>query len=377
MSDTIDGINARRLSERIDLAEFDSELGWLGAILNEMLGRLESSFEQQVRFTADASHELRTPLSVILAHIELALSRPRSDEEYRDALSTCGRAAVRMKAMVEDLLTLARADAGQLELKAGPVDLDAIAEECVELLDALADRRGVTLELSGGPSTAWGDPDGLGRVLTNLVTNAILYNRPGGRVVVTTALEGNEAVLTVSDTGAGIPEEDQPMLFRRFYRADPARSREHGGSGLGLAICRSIVEAPRGPDRRRQPAGGRDDGGRPATSRGRGRAGVRLSRGDLDSTVAARPSYDCWRVVMIPTRFRDKLPRHLPYPIGAEALSRALTGAPHVESLAVTFCDEAVWPKSEFRRLVTERSPYRIPGSRIPSGSTARPYRIE
>jgi heavy metal sensor kinase len=243
MSETLAGITARRLSERIDLAGVDSELGELGAILNEMLGRLESSFEQQVRFTADASHELRTPLSVILAHIELALGRPRTAEEYREALATCDRAAGRMKALVEDLLTLARADAGQLDLEPVPVDLGSIAEECVDLLDALASRRGIRLDVSAGRAVVAGDADRLTQVATNLITNAILYNRLGGRVVVTAAAEGNEAVLTVADTGAGIPEEDLPLLFQRFYRADPARSRKHGGSGLGLAICRSIVEA--------------------------------------------------------------------------------------------------------------------------------------
>ena len=243
ISETLAGINARRLSERIDLADLDAELVRLGAMLNEMLGRLESAFEQQVRFTADASHELRTPLSVILAHIELALSRPRPVEEYREALATCGRAAGRMKTMVEDLLTLARADAGQLELKAEPVDLASVAEEAVELLDALARRRGVTLDIEAHPAVVAGDAGRLAQVATNLITNAILYNKPGGSVTVVTRINAEDSVLTVADTGVGISEADLPSLFRRFHRADPARSREHGGSGLGLAICRSIVEA--------------------------------------------------------------------------------------------------------------------------------------
>ncbi len=243
MSEALAQINARRLSERIDVEGIDSELAGLAEMLNEMLGRLEISFEQQARFTADASHELRTPLSVILAHIELALSRPRSIDEYREALTTCARAAGRMKAMVDDLLTLARADVGQLELKAEPVDLAAIAEESVEMLQTLADRRGVTILLEGDEAIVKGDSGRLGQVAVNLLTNAILYNRPGGRVAVSTALEDGEAVLIVTDTGVGILESDLPMLYQRFYRADPARSREHGGSGLGLAICRSIVEA--------------------------------------------------------------------------------------------------------------------------------------
>ncbi len=243
MSETVAGITARRLSERVDLAGVDTELAQLGAILNDMLGRLETSFEQQVRFTADASHELRTPLSVILAHIELALSRPRTAEEYREALTTCGRAAGRMKSLVDDLLTLARADAGRLELKAMRVDLAAIAEECAGLLETVAARRGIRVEVATTPAELSADPDRLAQVATNLIANAILHNRAGGRVTVSTTSEEFEVVLTVADTGVGISEVDLPLLFDRFYRVDPARSREHGGSGLGLAICRSIVEA--------------------------------------------------------------------------------------------------------------------------------------
>ncbi|WP_165074644.1 sensor histidine kinase [Paludisphaera rhizosphaerae] len=243
MSATLDRITARRLSERIDSAGVDAELEGLATILNEMLGRLETSFEQQAQFTADASHELRTPLSVILTHVELALSRPRETAEYREALAACGRAAGRMKRVVDDLLTLARADAGQLELKRERVDLAAVVEEAVELLDALAERRDVTVETAIEPVEVMGDADGLARVASNLLANAILYNRPGGRVLVTTTREGDEAVLAVIDTGVGISESDLASLFRRFHRADPARSGETGGSGLGLAICRGLVEA--------------------------------------------------------------------------------------------------------------------------------------
>ena len=176
-----------------------------------------------------------------------------------------------MKSLVDDLLTLARADAGQLELKAGRVDLGTIAEESADLLQALATRRGVRLEVSAGPAELSGDPDRLAQVATNLVTNAILYNRAGGRVMVSIGSEGEEALLTVADTGVGIPESDLPLLFQRFYRADPARSREHGGSGLGLAICRSVVEAHTGSDRSRQPSRRRHHGhGRLLATRGDG-----------------------------------------------------------------------------------------------------------
>ena len=243
MSHTVASITASSLSRRIDLEGVDTELGELGGLLNTMLGRLEASFDQQVRFTADASHELRTPLAVVLAQVELALSRPRSAHEYREALETCGRAARRMKGLVDDLLTLARADAGELELRWELVDLGPIIEECAEMLRPLAEGRGVCVVVKPGGAKLEADAARLERVMTNLLSNAILYNRPGGQVTLSLASAGESVVLTVADTGVGIPEAELPRVFDRFFRVDKARSRESGGSGLGLAICKSIVDA--------------------------------------------------------------------------------------------------------------------------------------
>lgn len=243
MSQTAASISATNLSQRINLADVDHELVQLGQVLNAMFERLQTAFEQQARFTADASHELRTPLSVLLSHAELALARPRSAEEYRSTIETCPRASRRMKSLVDDLLTLARADAGRLELKSQAVDLCQLVEECAALLEPLARQREVSLTHGGQPTAALGDPDRLAQVVTNLLSNAILYNRPGGRVTCTTTVEGNDAVLTVVDSGMGIAEADRLHIFDRFYRVDPARSCESGGSGLGLAICKSIVAA--------------------------------------------------------------------------------------------------------------------------------------
>ena len=245
MSQTVAGMTADRLSERIDLASVDAELGQLGSLVNEMFDRLQTAFEQQTRFTADASHELRTPLSVILTHTELALSRPRTSQEYREALETCERAARRMKSLVDDLLTLARADSAKLavDLEREPIDLGRVASESARMLEAFADQHGVRLEVSPGPAWVTGEPARIAQLATNLITNAILYNRAGGRVTVSTEAAGSEVVLTVADTGIGIPELDLPLVFERFHRVDRARSRAQGGSGLGLAICQSIVQA--------------------------------------------------------------------------------------------------------------------------------------
>ncbi|MGE5611241.1 MAG: sensor histidine kinase [Bacillota bacterium] len=243
ITSTAQSISASNLSRRINLTETESELGTLADVLNAMFARLEAAFERQVRFTADASHELRTPLAIISSHAELALSKPRSEEEYRDAIDACFRASKRMKSLVESLLTLARADAGKLEMKCEQFDLSQAVQDCVELIEPLAAKRKVQLTLHLQTVPVSGDAFRISEVITNLLTNAIHYNREAGSVTVTVKPEDSAAVLTVSDTGVGIAEEDQKHLFERFYRVDKARSRELGGSGLGLAICKSIVEA--------------------------------------------------------------------------------------------------------------------------------------
>jgi heavy metal sensor kinase len=242
MSATAASISATNLNRRIDLKGVDSELGKLATVLNDMFARLEAAFERQTRFTADASHELRTPLTVIHSNAELALSRPRAPEEYQETLDTCVRASRRMKSVIEGLLTLARADAGKLELRRQPLDLGELVRDAAELLGPLAAKKGAALSVQAPTLKTTGDAGRLSQVVTNLVSNAINYNRTGGRVSVVLSGDGREAILTVADTGCGIPEADRPHIFERFYRVDKARSREQGGNGLGLAICKSIVE---------------------------------------------------------------------------------------------------------------------------------------
>ena len=243
ISDTAGKINAVNLSKRIETAGMDDEVRELATILNSMLERLEASFKQQSQFTSDASHELRTPIAVLMSHCELALSRTRSPAEYQQTINTCQKASVRMKTLVEDLLTLARADAGKLVIERTQVDLQAIARETIALLEPLAVEREIAIAFAGSSAPCQGDARQLSQIIANLLSNAIHYNKRGGKVMVTTSLDGGQAVVEVRDTGCGIPADALPHIFDRFYRVDEARSRQTGGSGLGLAICKSIIDA--------------------------------------------------------------------------------------------------------------------------------------
>jgi heavy metal sensor kinase len=239
-------VSASNLSQRIDLTRVEGELNDLARTLNDAFDRLQQSFEQQTRFTADASHELRTPLSIVLSHAELALKKPRSEADYRAALETTLKAARRMKSVVEALLTLARADAREVTLRLEPVKLHELVADAVSGLTPVAAGRQVTIDTDLGPVEMSGDRNLLHELVTNLLKNAILYNRDGGRVTVTLTATTDAATLTVADTGIGIPAADQPHVFRRFYRVDKARSREQGGTGLGLAISQWITHLHRG-----------------------------------------------------------------------------------------------------------------------------------
>lgn len=243
ISATASRISAANLSERIDEARVASELAELAGVLNATFDRLQAAFDRQARFTADASHELRTPLAVIRSQLQLTLARPRPTEEYRETLAVCLRATERMTGIVEGLLTLARADANKLLSRRQPVALDKIASEGAALLRPLADERSVTLTLDLDLAWVAGDAETLARVVNNLLSNAILYNRAGGHVWVQLTEDDGMVLLTVADTGCGIPDTERAHVFERFYRVDKARARSSGGTGLGLAICKSIIEA--------------------------------------------------------------------------------------------------------------------------------------
>jgi signal transduction histidine kinase len=241
ISDTAVKIAAGDLSRRINAADTESELGQLATVLNSTFARLEAAFAEQKQFTSDAAHELRTPVAVVLTQTQTALNRERSPAEYRDTIAACQRAAQRMRRLIESLLELARLDAGQEPMKQLRFDLARTAQDCAELIQPLADEHGVRIQCDLPALACVGDSERLGQVITNLLTNAINYNRPNGEVRLAAQQQDGSIVLTVSDTGQGISAEDLPHVFKRFYRADASRSA--GRSGLGLAIAKAIVEA--------------------------------------------------------------------------------------------------------------------------------------
>jgi heavy metal sensor kinase len=234
-------ISAGDLSQRIDVRDTDNELGQLASVLNSTFSRLEAAFDQQKQFASDAAHELRTPVSVMLTQTQSTLKNERTPAEYRQTLEACQRAAQRMRRLIESLLDLARLDAGQEGMKRSPIDLAKITSDCVDSIRPLAEQRSISIECELPSLRCQGDGDRLAQVITNLLSNAVHYNRENGTVRIFGEQQQDAVVVEVSDTGQGIRAEELPNLFRRFYRAD--KSRTDGRSGLGLAISRAIVEA--------------------------------------------------------------------------------------------------------------------------------------
>jgi two-component system OmpR family sensor kinase len=243
ISRTAAEMSGGNLSARIPVDRTENELGQLAVALNQAFDRLQETLEKQRRFTADASHELRTPLATSVAEIEWALGRNRKAEEYRQSLETCQRSILRMRTIVEGLLTLARADAGELALQRSPVSLAAVVEDAVTLLRPMAERRRIAIDVRTDDVSVEGDPDRLRELVTALVSNAIHYNRDGGRIEVSVSAAADGVRMQVIDTGQGIAPADLPRVFDRFYRADPARGRNPGGAGLGLAVAKRIAES--------------------------------------------------------------------------------------------------------------------------------------
>jgi heavy metal sensor kinase len=245
ISSTAVKISSGDLSQRINVAEAESELGQLAAVLNSTFARLETAFAQQKQFASDAAHELRTPVSVILTQTQTSLAREREAASYKQTVEACQRAAQRMRKLIESLLALARFDAGQEVLKRSPFEFSKTISDCAELVQTLAEERGIKMLIEAEAVEITGDSERLAQVVTNLLTNAIQYNQSGGEVRVKLESQNGLAVLMVADTGTGIAPQNLPRVFDRFFRADSSRTGA-GNSGLGLAICKAIVEAHSG-----------------------------------------------------------------------------------------------------------------------------------
>jgi heavy metal sensor kinase len=237
-------ITAQNLDRRIQYTGVDDELGRLVATFNEMISRLQLSFSQVQQFSSDASHELRTPLTIMRGELELALRSKRStSEEYRTVLSSALEETIRMTTIVDNLLTLTKADMGTSYIKMQDVWLRPIIQELYEDSEILAERKKISVSIGSLDDVlVTGDPVRLRQLCLNLIDNAIKYTPELGTVQVSLIRENGTAKISVKDSGIGIPKEELSKIFDRFYRVDKARSRELGGSGLGLSISKWITE---------------------------------------------------------------------------------------------------------------------------------------
>jgi heavy metal sensor kinase len=236
-------ITADRLHERLSVENPNDEIGRLAGVINDTLARLESSFEQLRRFTADASHELRTPLTVIRSIGEVGLGETRSPAEYKEAMGSMLEEVDRLTSLVDTLLRLSHADAGTVRLSRQSIDLGDLTSEVISSITILAEERQQRFRMDGqGRVIVIVDRLVLREAIANIFDNAIKYSRPGATIDVRVRIEGRTAVLDIADQGPGVPPEHRERIFDRFFRLDEARSRDQGGAGLGLAIARWAVE---------------------------------------------------------------------------------------------------------------------------------------
>jgi heavy metal sensor kinase len=237
-------ISADRLHERLSVPNQRDEIGRLAAVINDTLARLESSFGQLRRFTADASHELRTPLSVIRGIGEMGLRDTRTPAEYKDAIGSMLEEVDRLTRLVDTLLRLSRGDAGTVRLAPERIDLGLLARDVAASLSVLAEERRQLVSVSGDDGVhVTGDRLVLRDAITNVIDNAIKYSPNESTIDVRIGRDGHDASLSVTDQGPGIAAEHRERIFDRFYRIDEGRSRDTGGTGLGLAIAKWAVEA--------------------------------------------------------------------------------------------------------------------------------------
>ncbi|WP_425399943.1 sensor histidine kinase [Aeoliella sp.] len=239
-----DEITAEHLSQRLDVPNANDELGRLAETINSMIARLEQSFAEVRRFTADASHELRTPISVIRAEAEVAMNQLPDAGEYQALAGSVLEECEHLTKLTDQLLTLSREDAGLVPLESQPLNLARLVATASDVMRPLAEAKQQTLTVGGlSEAIVAGDADRLREVLYNLLDNAIKYTPSKGRIEVSVSAEDGMIAVAVRDTGIGIDDEHLPRVFDRFYRVDKSRSRDAGGTGLGLSIVQSIVSA--------------------------------------------------------------------------------------------------------------------------------------
>ncbi len=237
-------ITATNLHERIRVKNPEDEIGRLTETLNDMIGRLEASFEQVQQFSLDASHELRTPLTIMRGEIELALRGNRKGASYKKTLASLLEEVLRMTSIIEGLILLAKADSGTVKLERKPTRLDSLAGEIKEDAEILAEQKKISVSISKLEEiTVLGDPVRLRQLMLNLVDNAIKYTPKGGRIILSLERNDGNASFSVEDSGVGIPPGELKKIFDRFYRVDKSRSRLPDGLGLGLSISKWVAEA--------------------------------------------------------------------------------------------------------------------------------------
>jgi heavy metal sensor kinase len=245
MTEEARSITAEHLDVRLPLPGPDDELGRLAATFNDLFARLERSFEQMRRFTADASHELRTPLTVIRSVGEVGLREPLDETGYREIIGTMLEETDRLSLLTATLLELTRAEGGRGPVRREVIDLCEAVRDAAEFLGVLAEDKSVriALDLPTAAPTVLGDRTVLHQALVNVIDNALKHSPPGATVTVAVQADAERAEVSVVDQGPGIAPEHREHVFERFYRADPSRNSKTGGFGLGLAIARWAVEA--------------------------------------------------------------------------------------------------------------------------------------
>jgi heavy metal sensor kinase len=237
-------ITHRSLSERLPETSTGDELEALSIALNRMIARIEHSFRHMNRFTADASHELRTPLTVLRGELETLSRRPDIPGDVRETIESALEETERLARIVENLLAIARLDAGEALMTRERVDLADLAANTVDQMRLLAEDKRIALNcIAENSAHVEGDPIRLKQIIVNLVDNAIKYTAEGGNVEISVGSRDGSALVEVADSGIGIPPDALNHVFERFYRVDKARSRQMGGTGLGLSIVKSICQA--------------------------------------------------------------------------------------------------------------------------------------